>query len=144
MKDMGFLVRIYTNGSNPDMLEHLIDKKLIDSVALDVKAPLTEEKYEAVINVKGMLEDVKKGISLIMNSGIDYEFRTTVVPTLHSEKDIEDIAKYIKDAKLFVLQKFIPDNALDVKLRKLKTQTNEEMKRFAEIAEPYVKRVEWR
>ena len=67
IKKMGFLVRIYTNGTNPEMLKDLIDDKLIDSIAMDIKAPLTEEKYEEITNVKGILENVKKSISLIMN-----------------------------------------------------------------------------
>ncbi len=143
-KKMGFLVRIYTNGSNPEMLKQLIDKKLIDSIAMDIKAPLTESSYEAVTNVKGMIENVKKSISLIMCSDLDYEFRTTVVPSLHSEKDIEEIAKYVKDANLLVLQKFLPENALDNKLKKLKTQNDEEMEKLANIARKYVKNVSWR
>lgn len=144
IKKMGYLVRIYTNGTNPNMLKQLINEKLIDSIAMDIKAQLNEESYEKVTNVKGILEDVKKSISLIMNSGLDYEFRTTVVPSAHSEKDIEEIAKHIKGANLFVLQKFLPENALDEKLKKLKTQSDEEMKKLAEIARKYVKSVIWR
>jgi pyruvate formate lyase activating enzyme len=144
IKKMGFLVRIYTNGTNPEMLKVLIDEKLIDSIAMDIKAPLTEEKYEEITNIKNVLEKVKKSISLIMNSGLNYEFRTTVVPGLHSEKDVEEIAKYIKDADLLVLQKFLPEHALDEKLRKLKTQSDDEMKKLAEISGKYVKSVIWR
>lgn len=144
IKNLGFLVRIYTNGSNSEVLEKLIDGKLIDSVAMDIKAPLTEEKYEKITNTKEFLKNVKESISLIMNSSLDYEFRTTVVPSLHSDEDIEEIAKYIKGAELFVLQKFLPENALDDKLKKLKTQTDEEMQKLAEIAQRYVKNVKWR
>jgi len=144
IKSMNYLVRIYTNGTNPEMLKQLIDEKLIDSIAMDIKAPLNEYSYESITNVKNMLEKVKKSISLIMKSELDYEFRTTIVPTLHSENDVEEIAKYIKDANLFVLQRFLPENALDEKLRKLKTQSDDEMKKFAEIAGKYVKNVKWR
>ncbi|MEM5872334.1 MAG: anaerobic ribonucleoside-triphosphate reductase activating protein [Candidatus Aenigmatarchaeota archaeon] len=144
IKEMGFLVRIYTNGSNYEMLEKLIKEKLIDSIAMDIKAPLDEEKYEKITNTKNVLENVKKSISLIMNSDIDYEFRTTVIPTIHSERDIEEIAKYIKNAKLFVLQKFLPENALDENLRKLKTQNDDEMKKLVEVAGKYVKNLMWR
>jgi len=126
------------------LLKKLIDNNLIDSIAMDIKAPLNEKKYEKVTNVKNFLNEVKKSISIIMNSGIDYEFRTTVVPTLHSESDIEEIAKYIKSANLFVLQKFLPENALNENLRKLKTQNDDEMKKLAEIAKVYVKNVIWR
>jgi pyruvate formate lyase activating enzyme len=144
IKKLGYLVRIYTNGTNSEMLKQLIDEKLIDSIAMDIKAPLTEESYEAITNVKGMVENVKKSISFIMNSDLNYEFRTTVVPTIHSEKDIEEIAKHIKDANLFVLQKFLPENALDNKLKKLKTQNDDEMEKLAEIARKFVKNVKWR
>jgi pyruvate formate lyase activating enzyme len=144
IKSMDYLVRIYTNGTNPEMLEQLIGNKLIDSVAMDIKAPLTEESYEAVTNVKDMLEKVKKSISLIMDSGMEYEFRTTVVPSIHSEKDIEEIAKSIKGADLLVLQKFLPENALDAKLKKLKTQSDEEMEKLVNITRKYVKDVKWR
>jgi pyruvate formate lyase activating enzyme len=144
IKKLGYLVRIYTNGTNPQMLKQLIEEKLIDSIAMDIKAQLTEEGYDSITNVKGMVENVKKSISLIMNSDLNYEFRTTVVPTIHSEKDIEEIAKHIKDANLFVLQKFLPENALDNKLKKLKTQSDDEMEKFAEIARKFVKNVKWR
>jgi pyruvate formate lyase activating enzyme len=79
-----------------------------------------------------------------MKSNLEYEFRTTAVPSMHSGKDIEEIAKYIKDAKLFVLQKFLPENALDNKLKKLKTQSDEEMENLANIARKYIKNVIWR
>ena len=144
IKELGFLVRIYTNGTTPDVLKQLTDEKLIDSIAMDIKAPLTEEDYERITNTENFLENVKESISLIMNSDLNYEFRTTVVPGMHSEKDIEEIAKYITDANLFVLQKFLPENALDVKLKKLKTQSDEEMQKLAEIAQKYVKNVKWR
>lgn len=144
IKKLGVLVRIYTNGSNPEVLKKLVEEKLIDSIAMDIKAPLTEKKYEKITNTKEFLKNVKDSISLIMNSGLDYEFRTTIVPSLHSDEDIEEIAKYIKGAKLFILQKFLPENALDDNLKKLKTQSDEEMQKLAEIAQRYVKNVKWR
>lgn len=144
VKSMGYLVRIYTNGTNPEMLRKLIDEKLIDSIAMDIKASLNEESYEKITCTKGLVENVKKSISLIIGSGIEYEFRTTVVPSIHSEKDIEEIAKSIKGADLLVLQKFLPENALDAKLKKLKTQSDEEMEKLANITRKYVKDIKWR
>jgi pyruvate formate lyase activating enzyme len=144
IKKMSFLVRIYTNGTNPKMLKKLIDEKLIDSIAMDIKAPLNEESYERVTGTKGLVEKVKESISFIMNSDLDYEFRTTVVPGLHSEKDVEEIAKHINGANLFILQKFLPENALDSKLKKLNTQSDEEMEKLVNIARKYIKDVKWR
>jgi len=144
IKKIGLLVRIYTNGTNPEMLKQLIKERLIDSIAMDIKAPLTEEAYERVTNVKGLVKNVRESISLIMASGLNYEFRTTIVPTLHSEKDVEEIAKYIKGAELLVLQKFLPENAMKSDLKKLKTQPDEEMQKLADVARKYVKEVKWR
>ena len=144
VKKMGFLVRIYTNGSNPDVLKKLVNDKLIDSIAMDIKTSLTDESYEKITCVKGVLKSVKTSIFIIMNSGLDYEFRTTVVPTLHSEGDVEEIAKYIKGANSFVLQRFLPEKALDEKLRKLKTQSDEEMQKLVDVAKKYVSNVKFR
>jgi pyruvate formate lyase activating enzyme len=83
-KKMGLLVRLYTNGSNPKALKDLIENKLVDSIAMDIKAPLNEESYEKITKVKGIVKNVIESVSIIMKSGVDYEFRTTVVPGLHS------------------------------------------------------------
>jgi pyruvate formate lyase activating enzyme len=141
VKKNGLPTRIYTNGSNPKILKELVERKLIDSIAMDIKGPLTEEAYDKLSGTKGMLANVKESISLIMSSGIDYEFRTTIVPGMISEKDVEDIAKYIKGAKLFIVQRFMPANTLDVKLRKLCTQTDEEMQKLASVAGRHVQNV---
>jgi pyruvate formate lyase activating enzyme len=106
---MGFSVKLDTNGSNPRMLAELIEEGLVDYVALDVKAPLLEEKYQAVIGIQanGILGEVEKSIELLRNSGtIDYEFRTTVVPGLLGREDVELIAERISGAKRFYLQQF--------------------------------------
>jgi pyruvate formate lyase activating enzyme len=144
IKKLGLLVRIYTNGTNPEMLKLLMKENLVDSIAMDIKAPLTEDDYERVTCAKGFLKDVKESISLIMKSEVDYEFRTTVVPNIITESDIEEIAKAIKGANLFVLQRFIPEKALDDKLKKLNTQSDEEMQRLADIARKHLKEVRWR
>ena len=73
-----------------------------------------------------------------MESGIDYEFRTTVVPTLLDAKDIEDIAKYIKNAKKFVLQQFAAENTWDESLREIKPYTKEKLDEMIAISKPYV------
>jgi pyruvate formate lyase activating enzyme len=144
IKKVGLLTRIYTNGTNPEMLKALFKEKLVDSVAMDLKAPLTEDDYERVTCSKGLVKNVKESISVIMNSGLDYEFRTTVVPIMHTEKDVEEMAKSIKGAELYVLQRFLPENAMDEKLKKLKTQSDDEMQKLADVAKKYVKNVKFR
>lgn len=143
IKNLKLKIRIFTNGTNAEMIKKLIDEKLIDSVAMDVKAPLIEERYDKLAGVSVDLNEIKKSISTIMNSDIEYEFITTVIPTLLSEKDIEEIAKYLKDSKRYVLHRFLPENACDKKLRNLKTQTDEEMEKLVSVAKKYIKNVSW-
>ncbi len=139
LKDNSLLVKIDTNGTNPRMVEGLIDKGLADYVAVDIKAPLTVEKYSKAIGVdsKNFLGKVRKTVEILLNSGINYEFRTTVVPTIHNEQDIEEISRDIKDCEKYVLQKFdvsLGKKTLDPAFSKLKPYTDEEMKAFLKAA----------
>jgi pyruvate formate lyase activating enzyme len=126
IKKLGYLVKLDTNGSNPEMLKKLMAEKLIDYVAMDVKAPLAQflifnfqfSKYEETTGVKVNLENIRKSIEIIKNSGIDYEFRTTIVPTIHTKEDIIQIAKEISPAKRYYLQNFRPEKTLDPKFEK--------------------------
>ncbi len=106
IKQMGFLIKIDTNGANPEMIIKLNQEKLVDFWAMDIKASL--EKYEKIIGCPVNLEAIKKSIELIKNSGVDYEFRSTVIQGWHALEDIEEMAHLIAGAKIFVLQKFIP------------------------------------
>ena len=105
IKKLGFLVKLDTNGSNPDIVESAINSKAIDYIAMDVKAPL--EKYQEITNSNIKPEKIKKTIELIMNSNIDYEFRTTIIKSELDENDMSKIGGLIKGAKLCVLQKYV-------------------------------------
>jgi len=107
IKKIGFLVKLDTNGTNPELIKRLIDEKLIDYVAMDIKAPITKEKYEAACGVTGFdVSKIKESISIIKDSGIEYEFRTTVVPGIHTEEDIINIANEIAPANKYFIQRF--------------------------------------
>ncbi len=106
LKGMGLSVKLDTNGSNPDMLGELLREGLVDYVAMDVKAPLREEAYARAAGVKVRLEDVRRSLSLLLSSGVEYELRTTVVPTLLGEKDLLEIAEEIRGARRYYLQQF--------------------------------------
>ena len=90
IKNLGFLVKIDTNGTNPALIQELIIRKLVDYVAMDVKAPFEQDKYHAAlgVNTPNLLNKILETINILQDSQIDYEFRTTVVPTIHKEKDI--------------------------------------------------------
>ena len=97
IKSMGFLIKLDSNGSRPEMLKKIISKKLVDYLAMDIKAPL--EDYSKIMGWPVPIEKLKKSIELIMNSGVDYEFRTTIAKCLTSKDDLRKIAKTIQGAK---------------------------------------------
>jgi len=136
IKEMGFLVKVDTNGSNPDVLEKLIDSKVVDYVAMDIKAPM--ERYYEVTNCKFDINKIKRSLGLIMDSDIDYEFRTTVVGSQLLESDILKIAKLIKGARLYVLQRFIPTKTIDTQFATKKSWSKDEFDKVRNKAANYV------
>ena len=149
LKEMGFLVKVDTNGTNPMMVKELMDRGLIDYIAVDIKAPLTVEKYSKAtgINAEKLLGKVKETVKILLRSEMDYEFRTTVVPTLHEEEDIMKICDGIKGCRKYVLQKFdvsLGKTTIDPDFDKLKPFTDEEMKTFLTIAQESLSSVKLR
>jgi len=106
IKELGFKIKLDTNGTNPDVLSELIRKNLLNYVAMDIKN--SEEMYPETTGVKNAkMDKIKQSISILMNSGIDYEFRTTLVAEYHSKESIEKMGELIKGAKRLFLQKFV-------------------------------------
>ena len=147
MKDKGFLIKLDTNGTNPTLLKNLLNFNLVDYIALDIKSSLDFEHYSKAAGTKDkiMIEKVKESIELIMNSEIDYEFRTTVVPLLHSEETIMEIASYIAGAKRYILQNFSPlEKTLDPSFQKIKPYSTEKIQELSKKAQKYVPNCYWR
>ncbi|MEW6329151.1 MAG: anaerobic ribonucleoside-triphosphate reductase activating protein [Candidatus Micrarchaeota archaeon] len=142
IKEMGYLVKLDTNGSNPALLARVLKEKLADYVAMDVKS--SPGKYEKAAGVKINIEDIKKSARLVMESGIDYEFRTTVVPGLVDAGDVEKIGKWLKGARAYYLQQFRPMTTLDPECAKVKPYAREKLLEFRRLAEKYFKKVEVR
>jgi len=126
----GFLVKLDTNGSNPFMLERLVDMKGLDFVSMDVKAPLNLFSYRRATGVSVDLPLLRKSIDLLKRGGVEFEFRMTVVPGLHREEDIRDLGHQLRAGRRFVLQNFNPDNPLDPSL---KTTRPYDMKRLKDL-----------
>jgi len=143
---IGLKVKLDTNGSRPSVLSRLVTDGLVDYVAMDIKAPPDGRAYGRAVGVRaeGILDSVRKSVDFLMGSGMDYEFRTTVVPKLHSEQDIREISKWIRGARSYVLQKFRPENAWRRDLRKLQSQEDGEMEKLVAIAREYVGSAKWR
>ncbi|ACC98738.1 Anaerobic ribonucleoside-triphosphate reductase activating protein [Elusimicrobium minutum Pei191] len=108
IKALGYKVKLDTNGTMPDMIEKILKKGLIDSIAMDIKAPFS--KYNEAAGVAVNIEDISKSMALIVASGIDYEFRTTYDKSILTEIDIKEIIKNVPDEKHFTLQECIPLN----------------------------------
>ncbi len=143
IKRMGFQVKLDTNGSNPALLKELLKRRLIDYVAMDIKAPLTVQKYSKAcgVNVEKLLEKVKESIEALLESNIDYEFRTTVVPTIHDLEDIKRICSSLGGCRKYVLQKFdvsLGKETLNPEFMKLKPFTDEEMQKFLAVAQKLI------
>jgi pyruvate formate lyase activating enzyme len=133
IKDLDLLVKLDTNGTQPDLINELIENKDVDYIAMDVKAPLTD-KYDQLSGVRTDISRIKKTVEILMNSKIDYEFRVTVVPTLLDESDIEELSKSLSGAKKFVFQQFVPDHARDESLRTVKPYKKEYILKLQDIA----------
>lgn len=104
LKKLDLLIKLDTNGTNLEMLKYLVENNLIDYVAMDIKNSI--QKYNITIDRNLNLQTIQSSIKYIMNSGIDYEFRTTIIKEFHTLEDIKNISKLIKGAKRYYLQKF--------------------------------------
>lgn len=106
LKYLGFNVKLDTNGTNPTMLKQILDDKLVDYVAMDIKNNF--EAYQSITGVKkNFASQVKESLNLLKNSGIDYELRTTLVSEFHNENNISLLAEDLKGEKILFLQKFV-------------------------------------
>ncbi len=145
LKSLDMLVKIDTNGTKPEVVEELIENNAVDYFAIDIKAPLEYKAYSKLsgVNSPALFDNVKKTIKIVMGSSIDYEFRTTVVPKIHSKEDIEKIAREIKGAKRYVLQKFQPFNNIDSAYSNLPQMKDEEMEKLSRVGSKYVPTI-WR
>jgi len=125
IKKEGFKIKLDTNGSNCSALEGLVKKRLVDYIAMDIKAPFRVAEYEKVTGRTIDLQNLEESVAFIKASGIDYEFRTTVVPLFHNKEKIKEIAKMLSPAKKYFLQNFWPQKTLDPSLTKVEPYPRE-------------------
>lgn len=111
IKDLGLLVKLDTNGGNPKVLQELIDEKLVDYVAMDIKNIFN--KYNITSGKKINLDNIKKSIEILKASKIDYEFRTTIIKEMHSLDDIINICKLVGNAKYYLQNFENSENVID-------------------------------
>ncbi len=137
IKNLGFLVKLDTNGTFPSVLKNALP--LIDYIAMDIKAPLY--KYKEITQLSIDIEQIKESIDIIMNSGIDYEFRTTVVKSQLSIEDFKAIGELIRGARKYYIQKFVPSKILDKTLMSEKTYSDNEFEEIINILFRYINKI---
>ena len=123
IKDLGYIIKLDTNGTNPKMLKELIDTKLIDYVAMDIKA--SSNCYSLVTGViNPFLDNIKESINILKTSNINFEFRTTLVKEFHSLDSINEMKELVSGSKKLYLQKFVlRDTCLNQKLHEVDLET---------------------
>ena len=142
VKEMGFAIKLDTNGTRPDVLKKLLDLKLLDFVAMDIKNQL--KNYNKTTGVKADSKRIKLSVDLIMNSRVPYELRTTVVPGIHTEEDFLKIAEWIKGAEAYYLQEYREKIILDPKLKKKTKGKTLDLKKIKKSIENNFKKIDIR
>jgi pyruvate formate lyase activating enzyme len=135
LKSIGSLVKLDTNGSHPKRLGHVLGRKFVDYVAMDIKVPL--KRYTQAVGYRITPEELLDSIQLIRRSGVDYEFRTTAVPGFVDGNDLEEIAKTLVGSKRYVLQSFKPRETLSKVCSELEPYSLTEMRQFVDRVSPY-------
>ncbi|MBO5609495.1 MAG: anaerobic ribonucleoside-triphosphate reductase activating protein [Eubacterium sp.] len=141
IREMGFLIKLDTNGNHPERLKGMLDAGLLDYVAMDVKN--SKERYGETIGLPGFdTTHIEESISILKESNIDYEFRTTVMKEYHDESSFEGISEMIRGAKKYYIQSFIDRDT--VPTEGLSAYSADELNKFLEIVKPYVEHAELR
>lgn len=141
IKELGYAVKLDTNGSFPDKLKHLVEKQLVDYVAMDIKN--CPERYAITAGVERLdLESIQKSVDYLKEGHVAYEFRTTVVKNYHEKDSFEKIGQWIAGAQKYYLQNFVDSG--DLIGKDTRGCSEEEMKAYLEVVQKYVKEADLR
>jgi len=148
IKQLGFSVKLDTNGSNPEMLRELVDSGLINYVAMDIKGSMAPNfqfsisnfQYEKIMNEGVKIEDIQKSVEFLKSGKLDFEFRTTAVPGIHKKEDFLEIAKWIGGPNIkYYLQNFRAEKTIDPEFEKVRPFPKEFLEEIAKEISPYFK-----
>ena len=134
IKSMGFQVKLDTNGTNPNMLRQILKDGLCDYVAMDIKN--SPDKYKATCGEIDVLQQVKESVQILMESAIDYEFRTTVMHPFHEPEDFRKIGQWLQGAKQYFIQGFVDSG--DLLSSGNQALTENEMKELLSAVQKYI------
>lgn len=140
IKQLGYDIKLDTNGSFPQALDEVITSGLCDYVAMDIKN--SREKYKLTVNADVDMASIERSAEILLSGRVDYEFRTTVTRELHTEDDMRRIGEWIRGARKYFLQGFIDSG--DLVGAGMSAYFPEEMKRMCEVLREYVPNVSLR
>lgn len=141
IKAMGFAVKLDTNGCYPEKLKEILDRGLVDYVAMDIKN--SREKYALTVGIPAFdITPIEQSVQLLKNSGIDYEFRTTIVKEFHTAQDLVSIGQWLDGSPRYFLQQFVDSG--DLVGSGCTAVEPLELQAFADLVRPYFKEVSLR
>ncbi len=136
IKALGYPVKLDTNGTNPKMLKEVVAKGLVDYIAMDIKGP--ESSYERICGTNVEFSKIRESIEVIIKSNAKHEFRSTILPSLHTREDVLAMARMVAGGEKFYLQQFRPRNTLDPEFNKVKPFEEKEMRELRDLCREYV------
>ncbi len=136
IKELRYPVKLDTNGSNPGMLKKLIEERIIDYIAMDIKGP--KENYSKFVGAKVDIKKIQKSTDVLKGGKVDYEFRSTILPRLHRKEDVINMAKWIRGAKIYYLQQFRPERTINPDYEKYKPFTQKKLESIQKECNKYV------
>jgi len=139
IKDLGFLVKLDTDGGYPKRLKSLLKKNLLDYIDMDVK--YKKEIYEQGLNGGQKIPNISESIEIVKNSGIEYSFRTTFIKSIHTTGSVNEICKMIEGASTYYIQNFRAGKTLDPSLDSSFSFSRKELEKMKDCASQYVKKV---
>jgi pyruvate formate lyase activating enzyme len=143
VKALNFSVKLDTCGCRPEVLMDVLGLRIVDYIAMDIKAPL--ERYEQVVGVPVRTMDILESVEMIMNSHIPHEFRSTVIDGIHTADDVVEMAKLVEGADAYYLQRFKrTDHLLNPNYQSKQAPSDEFLKQVTQACRPYVKHCEVR
>lgn len=142
IKDMGFLVKLDTNGNRPHVIREAIETGVVDYIAMDLKT--VPESYSDLVGKNANTQNITESIDILMGGEVEYEFRSTIVKGIHSEEVLLQMAQEIKGAPMWYLQQFRSQKTLDPDFSQSNSYSANEMARIAKELEGYAQKVEVR
>ena len=140
IKNLGYFIKLDTNGSNPKVVKDLVDRKLIDYVAMDIKTSFENPVYKNIMIEGITIDNIKESVEFLKKGNIDWEFRTTVVNTIHTKEDFLEIAKWIGGPNVkYYLQNFRAEKTIDPEFEKIEPFKDEFLQEIVKEISPYFK-----